>query len=104
MVFRDIKSLPDRPLRADELEGLREADSVVEAAPLGLVDGEGARGGSADAAGVIRALAVQAAETLYGLGYDEANGWTVVDEREAGDPEDLAAVRDALKDWDGTNG
>ncbi|QLG26383.1 hypothetical protein HUG10_01975 [Halorarum halophilum] len=90
MPFRDIKSLPDRPLRAAELDALREADAVVEAAPLGVADSD------------IRALAVQLGETLYGLGYDEADGWTVVDEREAGDPEDLSAVREALKEWEAT--
>ena len=92
MAFRDIKSLPDRPLRAAELDALREAETVVEAAPLGVADDE------------IRALAVQAGGTLFGLGYDGTDGWTVVDEREAGDPEDLAAVRDALKEWEAPKG
>ncbi|WP_435064091.1 hypothetical protein [Halobaculum sp. EA56] len=83
-----IESLPPRPLRSAELEALREADSVTEAAPLGVDD---------DA---VRALAVQAGETIHGLGHDPDEGWTVVESREAGDPEDLAAVRDALKTWE----
>lgn len=101
MAERYIKSFPDRPLRAAELDALRGSDAVVEAAPLGI-DGEGGGhgvdGGSGD---VIRALAVQVGGTLYGLAFSEAGGWTVVDEREADDPEDLAAVRDALRDWVG---
>lgn len=88
--MRYIESLPDRPLRADELDALRETDSVTEAAPLGVANDE------------IRALAIQVGETLFGLGYDAEDGWTVVDKREAGDPEDLAAVRDALKNWETT--
>ncbi len=83
-----IESLPPRPLRSAELEALRDADSVTEAAPLGVDDDE------------MRALAVQAGETIYGLGYDPDGGWSVVDSREAGDPEDLAAVRDSLKSWE----
>ncbi|WP_435128242.1 hypothetical protein [Halobaculum sp. D14] len=86
--MRYIESLPDRPLRESELESLREADSVVEAAPLGVADDE------------IRALAIQVGDRLFGLGYDDADGWTEVDTREAADPEDLAAVRDSLKNWD----
>ncbi|QLG62984.1 hypothetical protein [Halorarum salinum] len=87
--MRYIKSLPGRPLRAAELDALREAEAIVEAAPLGVADD------------VIRALAVQVDGTLFGLGYEAAAGWTVVDRRDAGDPEDLAAVRDALKAWAG---
>ncbi|QZX99712.1 hypothetical protein [Halobaculum rubrum] len=83
-----LDSLPPRPLRSAELEALRDADSVTEAAPLGVDDDD------------IRALAVQAGETIHGLGYDPDTGWTVVDSREAGDPEDLAAVRDSLKSWE----
>lgn len=83
-----IESLPPRPLRSAELEALREADRVVEAAPLGVDDDD------------IRALAVQTGETIHGLGYDPDSGWTVVDSREAGDPDDLAAVRDSLKRWE----
>ncbi|MFC7098469.1 hypothetical protein [Halobaculum marinum] len=83
-----IESLPSRPLRSAELEAFREADSITEAAPLGVDDDD------------IRALAVQAGDTIYGLGYDPDGGWTVVDSREAGDPEDLAAVRDSLKNWE----
>ena len=83
-----IDSLPPRPLRSAELEALRDADNVTEAAPLGIDDDD------------IRALAVQAGDTIYGLGYDPAEGWRVVDDREAGDPEDLAAVRDSLKNWE----
>ncbi|MFC7136689.1 hypothetical protein [Halobaculum litoreum] len=83
-----IDSLPSRGLRSAELEALREADSVTEAAPLGVDDDD------------IRALAVQAGDTIFGLGYDPDDGWSVVDSREAGDPADLAAVRDALKNWE----
>ena len=99
MAERYIKSFPDRPIRAAELDALRDSDAVIEAAPLGI-DGErvghGVDGGSGDA---IRAVAVQVDETLYGLAFSGEGGWTVVDEREADDPEDLAAVRDALRDW-----
>ncbi|PSQ04851.1 hypothetical protein BRC97_10505 [Halobacteriales archaeon QS_6_71_20] len=80
-----LDSLPTRPLRPVELEALREADGVTEAAPLGV------------AADAIRALAVQAGDTIHGLAHDPDEGWVVVESREAGDPEDLAAVRDALK-------
>ncbi len=83
-----LDSLPSRPLRSAELEALRDADSVTEAAPLGVDDDD------------IRALAVQTDETIHGLGYDPDSGWTVVDSREADDPEDLAAVRDSLKSWE----
>ena len=83
-----LDSLPSRPLRSSELQALRDADSVTEAVPLGVDDDD------------IRALAVQAGETIHGLGYDPDAGWTVVDSREAGDPEDLAAVRDSLKRWE----
>lgn len=83
-----LDSLPPRPLRSSELQALRDADGVTEAAPLGVDDDD------------IRALAVQAGETIHGLGYDPDTGWTVVDSREAGDPEDLAAVRDSLKSWE----
>ena len=83
-----LDSLPPRPLRSSELQTLRDADSVTEAAPLGVDNDD------------IRALAVQAGETIHGLGYDPETGWTVIDSREAGDPEDLAAVRDSLKSWD----
>ncbi|WP_313691005.1 hypothetical protein [Halorarum halobium] len=86
--MRYIKSLPTRPLRAAELDALRDADGVVEAALLGVADGE------------IGAFAMQIGGTIYGLAYDDRDGWTVVDRREAGEPEDLAAVRDALKNWD----
>jgi len=85
-----IDSLPSRPLRSVELDALRDADGVAEAAPLGVND---------DA---IRALAVQAGETIHGLGYDPDEGWVVVGSRTAGDPEDLAAVRDSLKSWEAT--
>lgn len=85
-----LDSLPSRPLRSAELEALRDAAAVTEAAPLGVDDDD------------IRALAVQAGETIHGLGYDPDAGWSVVDSREAGDPEDLAAVRDSLKRWEAT--
>lgn len=83
-----LESLPARPLRSTELQALRDADSVTEAAPLGVDDDD------------IRALAVQTGETIFGLGYDPDDGWSVVDKREAGDPEDLAAVRNSLKSWE----
>lgn len=82
-----LDSLPPRPLTEAELDTLRESDGVVEAAPL-------ARAGEE-----IRHLAIQIGETLYGVGYRDDEGWTVVTKREAGDPEDLAAVRDALREW-----
>ena len=83
----ELDSLPARPLNADELQSLRESDAVVEAAPL------------AEAEDGIHHLALQAGERLYGLGYREGEGWVVVDDRSAGDTDDLAAVRDALQSW-----
>lgn len=83
----ELDSLPDRPLTDDELRGLRESDTVVEAAPL------------ARAEDGVRHLALQAGDRLYGLGYRDDEGWVVVDDRFAGDTDDLAAVRDALRDW-----
>ena len=83
----ELDSLPARPLNADELQSLRESDAVVEAAPL------------AEADDGIHHLALQAGERLYGLGYREGEGWVVVDDRIAGDTDDLAAVRDALRSW-----
>ena len=83
----ELDSLPDRALSDDELQTLRESDAVVEAAPL------------ARAEDGIRHLALQAGDRLYGLGYRDADGWVVVEERFAGDTDDLAAVRDALRSW-----
>lgn len=83
----ELDSLPDRPLNADELQSLRESDAVVEAAPL------------AEAEDGIHHLALQAGERLYGLGYRPDEGWVVVEDRIAGDTDDLAAVRDALRSW-----
>lgn len=82
-----LDSLPPRPLTRAELDSLRESDAVVEAAPL-------ARAGEE-----IRHLAMQVGETLYGVGYRDDAGWAVVTKRGAGDPEDLAAVRDELRAW-----
>jgi len=82
-----LDSLPARPLRDDELNALRESEAVVEAAPL------------ARAEDGVRHLALQAGDRLYGLGYRDDEGWVVVDDRFAGDTEDLAAVRDALREW-----
>lgn len=83
----ELDSLPDRPLSDDELAALRESDAVVEAAPL------------ARAEDGVRHLALQAGDRLYGLGYRDDGGWVVVTDRFAGDTDDLAAVRDALRDW-----
>lgn len=83
----ELDSLPDRPLKADELQSLRDSDAVVEAAPL------------AEAEDGIHHLALQAGERLYGLGYRDGEGWVVVEDRFAGDTDDLAAVRDALRNW-----
>jgi hypothetical protein len=82
-----LDSLPPRPLRQAELDSLRESDAVVEAAPL-------ARAGEE-----IRHLAMQVGDDLYGVGYRDDGGWTVVTRREANDPDDLAAVRDELRAW-----
>lgn len=82
-----LDSLPDRPLSDDELRALRESDAIVEAAPL------------ARAEDGIRHLAMQAGERLYGVGYRDDEGWVVVADRVAGDTDDLAAVRDALRAW-----
>ena len=82
-----LDSLPDRALTDDELRALRESDAVVEAAPL------------ARAEDGVRHLALQAGDRLYGVGDRDDEGWVVVDERVAGEPEDLAAVRDALREW-----
>ncbi|MFB6126892.1 MAG: hypothetical protein ABEJ79_06335 [Halolamina sp.] len=90
----DLDSLPDRPLSRSELRSLRTADAVVEAAPLGVVPDD-----EDEEAQTVAALAVQREETLYGLGYDD--GWTVVTTRTAGDPDDLRAVRDAVRTWRG---
>ncbi|UIP01175.1 hypothetical protein Hbl1158_07460 [Halobaculum sp. CBA1158] len=98
-----IDSLPPRPLRSAELEALRDAERVTEAAPLGVDSAGRSPASSRTESGdddAIRALAVQAGETIHGLAYDSESGWTVVESREAGDPEDLAAVRDALKSWE----
>ncbi|WP_049981463.1 hypothetical protein [Halolamina rubra] len=83
----ELDSLPDRPLTEEELRGLRESDALVEAAAL------------ARAEDGIRHLAIQANDKLYGMGYRDDEGWVLVEERVAGDTDDLAAVRDALKDW-----
>jgi hypothetical protein len=83
----ELDSLPNRPLNADELQSLRDSDAVVEAAPL------------AQAEDGIHHLALQAGERLYGLGYRDDEGWVVVADRIAGDTDDLAAVRDALRSW-----
>ena len=83
----ELDSLPDRPLTEGELRSLRESDALVEAAAL------------AHAEDGIRHLALQANETLYGLGYRDVEGWMLVEERPAEDTEDLEAVRDALQDW-----
>lgn len=85
--MQPLQSLPDRPLTQDELDALRQSDAVVEAAPL-------ARAGEE-----IRHLALQSGETLYGVGYRDDEGWRVVCQRVAGDPEDLRAVRDELRTW-----
>lgn len=82
-----LDTLPDRALTDEELSALRESDAVVEAAPLARAD-DG-----------VRHLALQAADRLYGLGYRDDEGWVVVDDRFAGDTDDLAAVRDALREW-----
>lgn len=82
-----LDSLPDRPLTDEELRTLRESDAVVEAAPL------------ARAEDGVRHLALQSGERLYGLGYRDDEGWVVVEDRVAGDTDDLAAVRDALRNW-----
>lgn len=82
-----LDSLPNRPLTPDELQSLRESDAVVEAAPL------------AEAEDGIRHLALQSGERLYGLGYRDDEGWVVVDDRVANDTDDLAAIRDALRNW-----
>ncbi|SHG95682.1 hypothetical protein [Halobaculum gomorrense] len=97
-----LDSLPARPLRSAELQALRDADSVAEAAPLGVDSAGRSPANSRTESGDddIRALAVQAGETIHGLGYDPETGWTVVDSREAGDPEDLSAIRDSLKRWE----
>ncbi|MFW5935601.1 MAG: hypothetical protein ACOCQL_07100 [Halolamina sp.] len=83
----ELDSLPDRPLTEEELRGLRESDALVEAAAL------------ARAEDGVRHLAIQANDRLYGMGYRDDEGWMLVEERVAGDTNDLAAVRDALKDW-----
>jgi len=83
----ELDSLPDRPLTEEELRGLRESDALVEAAALARAD-DG-----------VRHLAIQANDRLYGMGYRDDEGWTLVEDRVAGDTDDLAAVRDALKDW-----
>lgn len=82
-----LDSLPDRPLSDDEIRALRESDVVVEAAPLARADHG------------VRHLALQADDRLYGLGYRDDEGWVVVTDRVAGDTDDLAAVRDALREW-----
>ena len=82
-----LDTLPDRALTDEELSALRESDAVVEAAPLARAD-DG-----------VRHLALQAGDRLYGLGYRDNEGWVVVDDRFAGDTDDLAAVRDALREW-----
>lgn len=82
-----LDSLPPRPLTDAELQTLRESDAIVEAAPL-------ARAGEE-----IRHLAIQAGDLLYGVGYRDDDGWTIVTKRVADDPDDLAAVRDSLKSW-----
>lgn len=82
-----LDSLPDRPLSDSELRTLRESDPVVEAAPL------------ARAQDGIRHLALQVEDSLYGIGYDDEEGWVVVDERTAGDPDDIAALREELHAW-----
>ena len=84
-----LESLPPRPLRRSELDALRESDAVVEAAPLARAGDE------------IRHVAVQVGETLYGVGYRDGDGWSVVTRRVADDPDDLAAVRDDLREWAG---
>jgi len=83
----ELDSLPARPLTDEELNALRESDAVVEAAPL------------ARAEDGVRHLALQAGDRLYGLGFRDDEGWVVVDDRFAGDTDDLAAVRDALREW-----
>ncbi|WP_224449933.1 hypothetical protein [Haloprofundus salilacus] len=87
--MRLFESLPDRALTDAELRALRESDTITEAAPMALVAQEPR----------IRLLALQNEETLYGLGYDPEEGWTVVTERPADDPKDLEAVRDVLRGW-----
>ncbi|WP_224336340.1 hypothetical protein [Haloprofundus halobius] len=87
--MRPFESLPDRALTDDELRALRESEAITEAAPMALVAQEPG----------IRLLALQRGETLYGLGYDPKEGWTVVTERPADEPEDLEAVRDILRGW-----
>ncbi|KTG10345.1 hypothetical protein AUR64_12300 [Haloprofundus marisrubri] len=87
--MRPFQSLPDRALTDAELQALRESDAITEAAPMALVAQEPG----------IRLLALQYEETLYGLGYDPEEGWTVVTERGADDPKDLEAVRDILRGW-----
>lgn len=82
-----LDSLPDRPLTDDELRALREGDAVVEVAPL------------ARAEWGVQHLALQAGDRLYGIGYRDEEGWVVVTDRVAGDTDDLAAVRDALREW-----
>lgn len=82
-----LDTLPDRALTDEELSTLRESDTVVEAAPLARAD-DG-----------VRHLALQAGDRLYGLGYRDDDGWVVVEDRFAGDTDDLAAVRDALREW-----
>ncbi|MFB6221237.1 MAG: hypothetical protein ABEH90_07340 [Halolamina sp.] len=82
-----LDSLPDRPLSDDEVRALRGSEAVVEAAPL------------ARAEDGVRHLALQAGERLYGVGYRDDEGWVVVTDRIADDPDDLAAVRDELRTW-----
>lgn len=82
-----LDSLPDRPLDDDELRALRESDAIVEAAPL------------ARAEDGVRHLAIQSGERLYGVGYRDDEGWVVVEDRIAGDTDDLTAVRDELRAW-----
>lgn len=83
----ELDSLPDRPLTEGELRSLRESDALVEAAAL------------AHAEDGIRHLAMQANDRLYGIGYRDDEGWVLVEDRVAGDTDDLAAVRDALREW-----
>lgn len=82
-----LDSLPDRPLDDAELRALRESDAIVEAAPL------------ARAEDGVRHLAIQAGDRLYGVGYRDDEGWVVVEDRVAGDTEDLEAVRNELRAW-----
>ncbi|KPN31238.1 hypothetical protein SY89_01981 [Halolamina pelagica] len=83
----ELDSLPARPLTETELRALRDSDALVEAAAL------------AQAEDGIRHLALQANDRLYGIGYRDDEGWVLVEDRVAGDTDDLAAVRNALRDW-----